>query len=503
MSALAAFHWLRPWWLLALLPTGLLVLALWRRRSSAGDWQQVIDRALLPLLTTGENQPLQRWPLVLLAAGWLLAILALAGPSWQQLPQPVYQRQDALIIALDLSPSMYAQDLAPSRLEQAKREIRDILKRRQEGLTALIAYAGDAHVVVPLTDDTHTIELLLPALNPAMMPLAGSDPVPALQLAAELAGRSQAQRLQTLLITDGIYASDFAAIDALVAQTGMHLAVLGIGTAVGAPIPLPQGGFLKNAAGEVIVARLDADALAQWSRREAYRYHTSDFSDTDIDELLKPDAAALPPDQQAAVPNAQFDQWRDAGPTLALLLLPLALLAFRRGWLLGFALVVLLPPPAAQALSWDDLWQRPDQQGRKALEQQQPQRAAELFEDPQWQGVARYRAGDYPGAAEAFAARDDSDGHYNRGNALARAGDLPGAVQAYQRALELQPDHADAAANKAAVEALLQQQQQQATAATAAAIFRLAAVFRAESFGPVGPVGPVGPIGSVGSVRPR
>ena len=271
MSALAAFHWLRPWWLLALLPMGLLVLALWRQRSSSGDWQQVIDRALLPLLTTDDNQPLQRWPLVLLAAGWLLAILALAGPSWQQLPQPVYQRQDALIIALDLSPSMYAQDLAPSRLEQAKREIRDILKRRQEGLTALIAYAGDAHVVVPLTDDTHTIELLLPALNPAMMPLAGSDPMPALQLAAELAGRSQAQRLQTLLITDGIYASDFAAIDALVAQTGMNLAVLGIGTAAGAPIPLPQGGFLKNAAGEMIVARLDAEALAQWCRRRSAR----------------------------------------------------------------------------------------------------------------------------------------------------------------------------------------------------------------------------------------
>jgi Ca-activated chloride channel family protein len=237
---------MRPLWLLALLPCVLLLVGLWRHYQPRGNWQRVIDHELLLALSADTFSHASRAPLLLLALAWLLAVLALAGPSWQKLPQPVYQKQDALVILLDLSPSMYATDITPSRLVQAQREIRDILKLRQEGLTALIAYAGDAHVVTPLTDDTDTIELLLPSLAPAMMPRIGNQPVAALQLASELAANNPSQWVRVLFITDEIPAADFDTLEKLATEHEFELSILAIGSDAGAPIPLTRGGFLNN-----------------------------------------------------------------------------------------------------------------------------------------------------------------------------------------------------------------------------------------------------------------
>ncbi len=462
MNALMDFHFIRPLWLLALLPCALLVFALWRYYRPRGSWQQVIDPELLPELTTGSFSVASRLPLIMTALAWALAIVALAGPAWEKLPQPAYQKQDALIILLDLSPSMYASDVAPSRLVQAKREIRDILKLRQEGLTALIAYAGDAHVVTPLTDDTQTIELLLPSLAPAMMPSIGNQPLRALQLAAKLAAGSPGKSARVLFVSDEIPASDFKALRKLADKHRLQIAILAIGTKAGAPIPLTRGGFLKNSRGELIVARLNNDAMESWARDIGARYRNSTYNDDDIEYLLRPGLTEdniLPED--TLTPGQQFDVWRDAGPWLALALLPLALLAFRRGWLLGLLLACMLPSTDTYAFSWSELWQTQDQQGRRALEEGEPGVAAELFEDEEWRGVARYRAGDYQGAAEAFADKDTSDAHYNRGNALARSGELEAALDAYDRALELDPDNVDAASNRERVRKALEQQQEQ------------------------------------------
>lgn len=460
MSALLEFHFLRPWWLLALLPCALILLGVGRYLRPAGDWQQVIDSELLPMLSSNTLSRASRLPLILLALGWLLGTIALAGPSWEKLPQPAYQKQDALVILLDLSPSMYATDITPSRLVQAQREIRDILSQRAEGLTALIAYAGDAHVVTPLTDDTETIELLLPTLAPAIMPSIGNQPIAALQLAAELIGQAGGQRTRALFVTDGIPDSDFRKLASLAKKYSIELSILAVGTEDGAPIPLNQGGFLKNSRGEVVVARLNGDALSNWANSIGARYRLSSYSDDDINYLLQESG---PREQLAAADDVQsqreFDSWVDAGPWFALCLLPLALLAFRRGWLLSLCVLGLMPSTDSYALSWQDLWQTPQQQGEQALAEGEPERAAQVFEDKAWQGTARYRAGDYPGAAESFAELDTGDGHYNRGNALARAGDLKGALAAYDRALELDPDNADAASNRKQVEDALEQQQ--------------------------------------------
>lgn len=458
-----SFHFLRPLWLLAILPCALLLWALWHYYRPRGNWQQVIDSELLPSLTNDTISQASRTPLVLAAIAWLVSIVALAGPSWQQLPQPSYQKQDALIILLDLSPSMYATDIKPSRLVQAQREIRDILKLRNEGLTALIAYSGDAHVVTPLTDDTETIELLLPALAPAMMPSIGNQPLAALELAAELLTNSPSRRARVLFVSDEIPAADFKSLQKLAAKHQLELSILGIGTESGAPIPLTQGGFLKNSRGEVVVAGLNSDDIEDWADTIGARYQPSTYSDRDIDSLLRASLNDPALNADASLDKEQqFDTWLDAGPWLLLAVLPLAILGFRRGWLLALvATTLMLPAEDSYALSWKDLWQSDDQQAQRLLQQQQAEEAAETFADEQWRGVAQYRAGDYGAAAQSFAQEDSSTAHYNRGNALAQAGELEAALSAYERALELDPENADAASNKQQVEEALEQQKQQ------------------------------------------
>ena len=169
-------HFIRPLWLVALLPCAWFAWRFISHNRESSGWRGVIDAQLLRVQLAPAPAASQRISLWLLAAGLALCVLALAGPSWQRLPQPVEQKRDALVIVLDLSLSMYATDIVPSRLVRARQKITDILRQRSEGFTALVAYSGDAHAVAPLTDDTRTIENLVAALNPAMMPVPGSDP---------------------------------------------------------------------------------------------------------------------------------------------------------------------------------------------------------------------------------------------------------------------------------------------------------------------------------------
>lgn len=454
------FHLLRPLWLWALVPAALIIAWLWRQASSQGSWQDIIAADLLAPIQDSQAARSSRWPLIFLGFAWALAVIAMAGPAVDKLPQPSWEKRDALVILLDLSPSMYAQDIKPSRLVQAKREVRDILRARREGMTALIAYAGDAHVVTPLTDDTSTIELLLSALSPGMMPMIGNQPIQALELAAALLAQSPVKEPRVLMISDEIPASDFDALSAIRDQHDFNLSILGVGTEAGAPIPVSRGGFLKNRNREVVVSRLNEAQLKRWANSIGARYRTSHFNEQDTEYLLRAEPT-LDGLADAQASEQQFDAWRDAGPWLIVLLLPFGLLAFRRGWLLGLGFICLLPSQESLALDWQDLWLNRDQQGQQALRDGQHRQSAELFNDPAWKGSAWYRAQDYGQAFEQFKQLNHADGLYNTGNALAKMGKYPEAIAAYNQALNQQPDHQDAAFNKQLLEQLQQQQQQQ------------------------------------------
>ncbi len=454
------FHWLRPLWLLLIPLSVLLVIGLWRQHQRRGNWQQIIDPKLLPYLLEGKMQRQQKWPLFALLAALTLAALAIAGPTWEKIPQPIHKTESALVVMLDLSPSMLAEDLKPSRLIRARLKLTDLLKQRQEGLTALIAYAGEAHIVTPLTDDTDTIISLLPALTPGVMPLQGSNPEMAIELAQQLFSDAGLNQGELLLITDGVTDEAISTInDELKNQ--FRLSVLGVGTDSGAPIPIRQGGFAKDN-GAIVIAKLGSSDLGQLAQNNGGIFRQISASDKDLSALLaQPDLM----DERTRELERQFDIWFERGPYLALLLLPFAAFAFRRGWIVSLAGVILitgsLTPQTSYAFGWDDIWLRKDQQGQKLLEQQQTAAAAETFKDSQWRGSAYYQNGDFEKAEQQFSEQDTADSNFNRGNALAKSQKLEDAIAAYDRALELNPDMEDAKANKALLEKLKQQQEQE------------------------------------------
>lgn len=487
----ANFQFLRPLWLLALLPALLFVAALWRLNSSVTAWDRAIDKDLLPYLLDRSKNASQRTPLLLLLAVWVLSSFALAGPVWEKLPQPVQKREDALVIVLDLSLSMFAPDHSPSRVDLAKRKLRDILALRGEGQTALVVYAGDAHTVTPLTDDVVTIEALVPSLNPNIMPLFGSDPVSALEIAIDLLKNTDGGSGKILLMTDGIAGYDEEQIIAdLLDGSGNELLVMGIGTEEGAPIRTNDGNFLTDERGTIIVPKLNKNLLSSLANRVGGRYHDIQLADSDLAYLLS-DLNPLD-DEALSDVEEEFDVWYEAGPWLLLLVLPLAAFAFRRGWLLVLPLLVAtsaltpvqplmaaefgptvdiqineegfpLPTEAGAGFSWGEtwrnLWQTPDQRGAEAMGESQYGEAARLFESPDWRGAASYRGGNYESAIASFAANPTADGHYNRGNALALSGNYAEAITAYNIALGLDGTHAEALQNKEIVEQLLQEQE--------------------------------------------
>ncbi len=461
--SLAEFHFIRPYWLLAIIPFVVIVVLMLRNKLSQGNWSAVCDAELLPYLLQEKAVNQSRWALTTGAIAALLVITALAGPTWQRLPSPVFRNESALVIALDLSRSMDAEDIKPSRLIRARYKIADILKQRKDGQTALLVYSGDAFTVTPLTNDTQTIDSQLSALTTDIMPSEGNNTQLVLGKAVELFKQAGLQKGQILLVTDSVNGDK--ALDAVKALDNYTLSILGVGTADGAPIALPEGGFLKDEQGTIVIPKLNASDLAKLARAGKGVYQTITANDADIKTLL---ANIDEPVQQEGKENKNLllDQWEDKGPWLLLLVLPLAALSFRKG-LLCFALLLLLPlPKNSYAFEWQDLWQNKDQQAQEAYQQKQYDKAAKLFENPDWKAAAQYKS-DQQDLADMKTPKT-ATGFYNQGNVLAKALQYEEAIKAYEKALninskETHPDTQldnDAKYNKALVEKELEKQKQ-------------------------------------------
>lgn len=485
-ESLADFHFLRPWWLLALLPLCGLIYVWVRSTRQQSTWSTAISLPLLDVLLDTKAAGAALRLRATLWTGATLTVLALAGPAWEKLPQPVTQKNDALVIVLDLSLSMFAQDMSPSRLAKARQKIVDALRLRQEGSTGLVAYAGDAHAVVPVTDDSNTIENLLSALSPAMMPVLGSRPASGLTLARTLFTNAGLLEGRILLITDGI--RDTAEISRF-RDRAFPISIIGVGTQSGGKIPVNRPNeaprYLTDESGRQIIARLDESRLIQAAQQSYGRYSRLTIGDADLDIALN---TRLPTEDASIEVEREFDIWADMGFWLGFPIAAMMLMSFRRGVFAACLALALLPEPAWAASAsplaanqpqyqeapsdvdsaadslgrfWRGLWQRPDQQGYQAFIDNDSATAAKLFEHPQWQGAALYHSGDYAAAAANFTKDTSATGLYNQGNALAQQGRYADAIERYQQVLALQPDQEDAAFNKALLEDLLEEQNQQ------------------------------------------
>ncbi|MBF0137395.1 MAG: VWA domain-containing protein [Magnetococcales bacterium] len=456
------WHFIRPLWLWSLLPMLVILWRLWRVTREGQEWRAVCDAHLLPhLLRVGGERRERTW-FWLLAVGLLGLVLVLAGPTWSRVPAPLFRPQEALVVVLDLSRSMRVADVLPSRLERAKQKIQDLLQRLGPGQTGLVVFAGDAFITAPLTDDVDTVTALLASLEPDLMPIQGSMPHRGLEQALKVLERTVVNQGAVLLVTDGDAApSSSLEVARRLARRGFRLSVLGVGSALGGPIPDSSGGFVPDRQGRPVLAPLVSEPLAALARMGGGVYATLTPDGQDLERLMPGLAhgGTLGPAQAS---RAMTEIWDEQGPWLLVILLPLAAMAFRRGWLLGLWMVFyLVQPGPAWAWEWDDLWLRPDQRARRALEAGDAARAADLFQDPGWRGMALSQAGQHALAAESFARWESADGHYNRGNALAQQGKLQEALQAYEQALAMNPAMEDAKANRQLVQKVLEKQQQQ------------------------------------------
>ena len=453
----AEFHFLRPDWLWAIPLVVAVTVLLARRRLAPGSWQSVIDPRLVPhILSTGQIKSLTyRWWLILV--GGTLAALALAGPSWDRVEQPVFRSEQAIVIALDLSRSMDAQDLVPSRLTRARLKILDILQHRSSGQTALVVYSSNAFTVTPLTTDADTVAALVNSLATDIMPSRGSYPLAAINKGRQLLEQAGVRLGEVLLITDGgsSPAAERAAEEMRAA--GYGLSVLAVGTTDGAPIPRAGGGFVTDRSGNIAVPKLEASGLQRLAAAGGGRYAVMTADSSDIDRLLTGDpgvGAGSDSDESLAT-----DQWQEEGPWLLLLLVPIAALAFRKGLVLCL-LVFLLPiAEPVHAFTWEDLWLTKDQQAQRLLDDGNPADAAQLFEDQRWRAVANYRAGDYGTSAAGFNDLEDTASVYNKGTALAKMGEFQAAIDVYDELLEVDPGHEDAQYNRDLLQDMLEQQQ--------------------------------------------
>jgi Ca-activated chloride channel family protein len=454
------FHFLRPLWLIALPLGPLLAWTLWRRLHEGVQWRDVCDPHLLPHLLVAPLAARRRWPYWLIAFALITATLSLAGPAWERLEQPVYRTLNARAVVLDLSRSMDATDYQPSRLARARFKVVDILRRSRDRPVGLAVFAGDGFIITPLTEDANTLISLLPAVDTDIMPVQGSRADLGLKAAAQMLERGGATRGEVILISDGVKGGKAKAQAAALRAAGFRVSVLAAGTPEGAPIPVQGGGFFKELEGGIVVAMTDFDGLRAIASAGGGRFAALSSDDSDIDHLLAEDVPK-PWDLDLRAVERTSEAWRDRGPWLALLLVPLAALAFRRGWLLLVPLAIGVVPEPALAVSWDDLWARPDQQAHRALQRGDAEHAAGVTRDPLWKGGALYRGGEYEGAADTFEQSDALTAHYNRGNALARAGRLDEALAAYDTVLEADPGHEDARHNRTLVARLKEQVRQQ------------------------------------------
>jgi Ca-activated chloride channel family protein len=447
------FHFLRPLWLLALPLALALAWIVARREDVRSRWRGLIEPQLLDHLVV---DPRARWrvrPVYATVAAIIVGAVAAAGPTWKRERPPFVEDKAPLAIAIDLSQTMDAIDVTPTRLERAKLKVQDLLALRAGARTALFAYAGSAHLVLPLTDDAALIRTYLDSLATNLLPPGSKDTGRALGVVDEGLARETVPGT-ILFVTDGVEPAAFSAFERHKGGKD-QLMVLGIGTEQGGPVRTGPESFLEDATGRRVFTRLDVAELRRLKSTDV-EVATVTTDDADVQWVQRHVQTHLAQKEAEAA-----TRWQDEGWWLVLPIGLLAALWFRRGWTVRWVSVVLLALAAnateARAADLLDPWLTPDQQGRLYFERGDYARAAAHFADPMWKGVALYRAGEFAAAIDAFALVNTPESYYNQGNALARLGKYPQAVKSYQMALQGRPGWVEAKENLALVQKLIKE----------------------------------------------
>lgn len=484
MNELFSLQFLRPYWLLALLPTAFLLWQIWQVKQKQGSWHQIIAPQFRPLLLGESSNGQSHFRHTLALSGltfiWLLAIIALAGPSTQTVEMPAQKNQQGSVIILDLSLSMLADDVPPSRLERAKYKITDLLTQHPELSVGLIGYANSAHTISPISEDNQTLLSLLPALNPVVMPSYGSNPILGFKKADALFKGSHINHGHIIWITDDIEPYQVPQIKQWIQQHDYSISILTVGTPTGGAVHIPNYGLLKDDNDNIILPPLPLERFNKFSELNTVRVSHLSTQDQSLSALMPPAFNQFATHKADTHTENKLLLPLDQGGYLLLLLLPLVAMLFRRGWVLSLSAISLplvgllsaslfsvglLAPNTSYAEttlpSLSEAFKSPDQQAYQAWQENNLSAAESLFENEQWRASILYKQGKYQEAANLFRKDNSATGHYNLGNALAKNGELNAAKEAYEKTLEQQPNFQKAQKNLTLIKQLLAKQKEE------------------------------------------
>jgi len=299
-------HFLRPDWLITLIPLAILSIITLRQKSAGRAWQAACDHHLLPhLLKTHKQGPKHRALLYLFGSA-IFMILSLAGPSGKKLPVPVYEYLHPRVLLLDVSRTSLTSDLKPNRLTRAKFKLHDLFQHQDKGQFGLIAYTAEPFIVSPITHDAQTIDALINPISPDIMPIDGINLERALLEAAQLIQQTGAARGDLLVLTGTPPTQSAIHTAGKLAKKHIHTSILPLTTSK-----------ISNTRFEALARAGDGLAIP--------------FKNTnaDLNTWLNHNPFELSLKEKD---NESIPAWRDDGRWLIIPALILLLIAFRRDW---------------------------------------------------------------------------------------------------------------------------------------------------------------------------
>ncbi len=300
------FHFLRPWWLVLILPLLALLFILWQQKPKLQAWSEICDPHLLDHLIQKKEHEHGLNALLCLFLSMLFMILSIAGPAWYKFPVSTYKPVQPRVLVLDMSDTMLEEDLTPNRLGRAKFKLHDLFARKNVGQFGLIAFTSEPFVVSPLTDDGHTISSLLSSLTPEIMPVSGQNLESALNAASQLIKQAGFDQGQILVLTADSPSSEAISLAKKLAVSHIFSSIMPVKTDKNLN-PLFQR-FADEGKGQLVMYTSDSSNLDEWIEASSGK-------------------------QFALSQNEDIPLWRDEGRWFLVPALFFFLPAFRKGWL--------------------------------------------------------------------------------------------------------------------------------------------------------------------------
>ncbi|MDR2916774.1 MAG: VWA domain-containing protein [Tannerella sp.] len=423
------FHFLRPWALWLFIPLGVIVIILLLGNREQKKWKKIIAPALRPFMFSKGNQNAILLPLIFLVSGLSCMILSLAGPTWKKREIPEEKIPSVVMISLDLSRSMTATDIQPSRLERAKMKITDFLDANPRSRAGLIAFAGTPHTVLPFTGDYKLIKHHAASLYNWEMPVQGTDMVLNFALIDTMMKNVEAPST-ILLMTDAIDNNEATFLSDYIHNSIHRLEILLFSTPDGAPVP----------GVEAVISKQDPVTLNNLRQNEKITVTPITLDKSDVEGIAQKISDNLIFEKET---KEKAKDWDDMGWILLIPALLITLFWFRKGWVVQWCwipLVFLSFSSCGVDSKYPDLWYTKDYQAELWYEKGDYDKAAELFQDNPHKAAAYIKAEDFLSAAILLADDTTASGKYNYGLALAKLGLYDDAISAFQEAASKDPD---------------------------------------------------------------